>query len=134
MGTDKRGQFHLANLHIADSEKAWKKKETLIARIEDSQGEMPTATESLEDQLQAAWDDVTGAELDAGKVREARREEIEYIKKTNLYTNVPRSNAKSLGKKVITVRWIDINKGDTVDTNYRSRLEAREIKTDIRPD
>ena len=47
---------------------------------------------------------------------------------------MPRSKAKSLGKKVITVRWIDINKGDAVDTNYRSRLVAREIKTDVRPD
>ena len=47
---------------------------------------------------------------------------------------MPVRKAKSLWKKVITVRWIDINKGDAVDTNYRSRLVAREIKTDIRPD
>ena len=44
------------------------------------------------------------------------------------------SSSKSLGKKVITVRWIDINKGDAVDTNYTSRLVARESETEVRPD
>ena len=42
--------------------------------------------------------------------------------------------AKGLKAKVISVRWIDINKGDSTAENYRSRLVAREIKTNGRPD
>ena len=59
---------------------------------------------------------------------------MEYIHKANLYTKVPRSNAKYQGAKVITVRWIDINKGDALNPKYRSRLVAREIKNDLRTD
>ncbi len=62
--------------------------------------------------LQEACGDVSGKELDASKVRQARPEEVEYIRKTNLYTKGPREMAKQAGAKVISVRWIDINKGD----------------------
>ena len=34
------------------------------------------------------------------------------------------------GKQPIGVRWIDINKGDEVNPEYRSRLVAQEIKRD----
>ena len=33
----------------------------------------------------------------------------------------------SIGGKIIAVRWIDVNKGDALDTNYRSRLVGREF-------
>ena len=59
----------------------------------------PTATEEVEEELQEAWDDVSGRELDASKVRKARAEEVAYIHKTKLYTKVPRSKATNLGPK-----------------------------------
>ena len=34
----------------------------------------------------------------------------------------------------ITVRWLDINKGDEENKEYRSRLVAQEIKRDKRDD
>ena len=37
-------------------------------------------------------------------------------------------------KAPIGTRWIDINKGDTQNPKYRSRLVAKEYKVDIRPD
>ena len=37
-------------------------------------------------------------------------------------------------KAPIGTRWIDINKGDAINPNYRSRLVAKEYKVDIRPD
>ena len=46
--------------------------------------------------------------------RKAMAEEVEYIHKTNLYTQVPRSKAIQLGATIITVRWVDIKKGDAV--------------------
>ena len=84
--------------------------------------------EDQDEELQQAWDDVSGRELKASKVREARAEEIEYIHKTNLYTKVPRSKATNLDAKVISVRWIDTNKGDAILENYRSRLVASEMQ------
>ena len=32
------------------------------------------------------------------------------------------------GRSPITVRWVDVNKGDDESPNYRSRLVAREIR------
>ena len=40
----------------------------------------------------------------------------------------PKEQSNTLWKKVISVRWIDINKGDAFLQNYRPRLVARENK------
>ncbi len=32
------------------------------------------------------------------------------------------------GKSPISVRWVDVNKGDELNPNYRSRLVARQLK------
>ena len=48
-----------------------------------------------------------------------------------VYKKVPRSEVTG---KVISVRWVDINKGDEVNPNYRSRLVAREINTHANPE
>ena len=52
--------------------------------------------------------------------------------KWGVYIKVPRSAAGN--NKVITTRWIDTDKGDEENPNYRARLVGREIKTDERPD
>ena len=39
-------------------------------------------------ELEVAWDDVSGAELDPQGIRRAREEEIEYIRKMNLHEKV----------------------------------------------
>ena len=36
--------------------------------------------------------------------------------------------------KLVSVRWLDISKGDEANPEYRSRLVAQEIKTDKRQD
>ena len=50
------------------------------------------------------------------------------IHNTHLYTKAQRSNAESLGARVVTARWIDIDEGDAILENYRSRLVSREAK------
>ena len=96
-----------------------KEKERLLKQINNI-----TATEGFEEDLAVAWDDITGKEVGATKSAKARKEEVDYIHKTNLYTKVPRSKAKQFGAKVISVRWININKGDNNYENCRSRLVA----------
>ena len=69
-----------------------------------------------------------GAELDLKKMKEAREEEMEYVRKMHLYDKVPISECRrATGRMQITVRWIDINKGDGDIPNYRSRIVAREM-------
>ena len=82
-----------------------------------------------------AWDDVSGSPLNPKEVQKARQEEIDYVHRMNLYTKVPNKEAyQAIGKSPISVRWIDINKGDMECPNYRSRLVAREINTSKRDD
>ena len=91
--------------------------------------------EDYENELHEALDDVSGAELNPRTVRQARQEEIDYVNKMRLYDKVPISECKGVtGKSPVTVRWVDINKGDQLQPNYRSRLVAREINTHKRED
>ena len=72
-----------------------------------------------------AFDDVTGMKLEAGKVKEARSKEIQYVRDVRVYDKIPRSQAQRQGWKVVKTRWIDINKGDDENPNYRSRLVGK---------
>jgi hypothetical protein len=76
-----------------------------------------------------AWDDVSGAQLDTGKVKAARAEEVDVIREFGVYTKVPLTQCwEETGKAPIDTRWIDINKGDSVTENYRSRFVAKDFK------
>ena len=75
------------------------------------------------------WHDVTGRPLDPKLVRIARAEEIEEVCRTNLYTKVPEQECyDKTGKAAISTRWVDINKGDDVNPECRSRIVGRELK------
>ena len=83
-----------------------------------------------EETMMEACDDVSGAQLDPRGVQDARKEEVEYVRKMRLYDKVPITECRArTGKGLITARWIDISKGDAANPNYRSRLVAREINT-----
>lgn len=58
------------------------------------------------------YDSNTGAELDPEKVAVARREELEWVHRQNLYAKVPESECRASGKVPITMKWVDRNKGD----------------------
>ena len=82
-----------------------------------------------------ATDDVSGTSLDPRLVKKPRQEEMRYFKEMGVYVKVPKQECWSqTGKGPIAVRWIDINKGDTENPCYRSRLVAKEFKTDINPE
>jgi len=82
-----------------------------------------------------AFDDQSNAPLKPDLVRKARVEEIKYFRQMGVYTKVPLEKCwAETGRAPIDVRWVDINKGDDNSPNYRSRLVAKEFKTDVRPD
>ena len=75
------------------------------------------------------YDSVTGVQLELEKVLKARREELDWVHKAQVYTKVPLGECyNETGKEPITLKWVDRNKGDQIKENYRSRLVVREIK------
>ena len=48
-----------------------------------------------------AFDDVTGMKLEAGRVKEARSKEIEYVRDMRVYDEIPRSEANRKAWNVI---------------------------------
>ena len=73
------------------------------------------------------YDDISGALLDSDMVKQARDEELKFVRDFGVYTKVPASEAA--GHPLISTRWIDINKGDARTPFYRSRLVCREFKS-----
>ena len=74
-----------------------------------------------------ARDDVTGAKLDLVEMRRARLKEIEFIHKKGVHTKISRTDAIRKGIRILRTRWVDVNKGDRVNTNHRSRFVAMEF-------
>ena len=80
---------------------------------------------SNDELLDQAWDDHTGASLDAKKVKEARQLETEYYDKMHVCDKVPIPQCwERTGKALLKARWVDIDKG----TIYRSRWVAKQFK------
>ncbi len=74
-------------------------------------------------------DNLTGQPLIPELVRAARREELEYFTSRREWELRPFEEARRRqGKPPISVRWVDVNKGDDLNPQYRSRLVAREIR------
>ena len=60
-------------------------------------------------------DDVSGEKLDLGK-------NIEFVKCLGVYAEIPKAEALKSGLgKIISGRWIDINKGDWTTPDHRLR-------------
>ena len=68
------------------------------------------------------YDDNTGLPLSKAMATQAHRIEIVFLSRRRGYT--PRCVEKIM--KVLTTRWLDINKGDENNPDYRSRLAGRE--------
>ena len=76
-----------------------------------------------------------GAQLSTEEAIAARLDEIKQLHSHDVYEKVPIEECwRSTGRAPVKVRWLDINKGDNVNHEYRSRLVAKEIKMDKRLD
>eukprot|EP00971_Amphidinium_carterae_P039485 775932-Amphidinium_carterae.1 len=56
------------------------------------------------------FDDVTGMELDARSVKEARQAECEYIESKEVWVKISRADAQERGISILKGRWVDVNK------------------------
>jgi hypothetical protein len=74
------------------------------------------------------WDENTGEKLPPELVAASRGEELEFMAGWQVWDEVPISEClQRTGKKPIGTRWIDVNKGDRIRPEVRSRLVAQEI-------
>ena len=55
---------------------------------------------------------------------------MKFISERCIYTKVPRRDAAADGCKVITTKWLDVNKSYDAKPNIRSRMVGRELKLD----
>ena len=87
-------------------------------------------TESFVDETVSDYvDSVTSMPLDPAKVLEARKEEMKWVEKQQLWDVVPTTMCwEETNRPPITLKWVDRNKGDDSHPNYRSRLVVREVK------
>ena len=75
------------------------------------------------------YDSVTGMALDPASVQAARKEEMKWVLKQDLYEVVDEEMCyQETGRGPIGLKWVDRNKGDQKSPNFRSRLVVREIK------
>ena len=103
--------------------------------VRDSRGGTEQAAAADEEEAwKKAWDDITGEELDPKDVAEARAKEMKYVNEKKVWKVIPRREAQQKGWKIINTRWIDINKGDKENPNYRSRLVAKEFNDGVQHD
>ena len=80
------------------------------------------------------YDDIIGHVMDQKRAVAARKLEMDFFKQMMVYTKVPRKEAQDGGHKVIITRWLDVNKGDAENPDYRARLVGRELNTEARLD
>ena len=74
-------------------------------------------------------DDVSGRVLDRDLVLKARDDERIGVEKHNVFTKVPIEECfNNTGGPPVSTKWVDTNKGDDNDPDYRSRWVGREFK------
>ena len=74
-------------------------------------------------------DALTGQVLKDELVEAARAKELQFFYSKKVWLKIPKHVARARsGRPPISVRWVDVNKGDDLSPNHRSRLVARQIR------
>ena len=86
--------------------------------------EMPVCEDFTPEVPIPYWDEISGKPLDEDKIKGARKEEIHVVNQMGVWEPILRP----YNERVISTRWIDMNKGDEERPEHRSRSVARELK------
>ena len=126
---ERRGQKREADGDGMEEESA--KRRSNAMEEEEARGEKRKAKdEGLQEHEEAGGDGMTVFEavcwLDREKVREARMEEVGYMKTKLLWDEVSRSDAS--GHRIVSGKWVDTNRGTENKPEIRCRLVARDFR------
>ena len=90
----------------------------------------PTADEpSLEEEwAETYYDEISGALLYPALVEQARKLEIDYMHKLKVYEEATFKEWRDSGCRLIPMRWLDVNKGDSENLDIRSRAVLQETR------
>ena len=75
-----------------------------------------------EDEQLFAWDDATGAMLDPDLLMEARKAEMVYFKKMNVYEKVPKSECYMRTSRMKKIHCTDPDWSPRITTTPRNRI------------
>ena len=80
------------------------------------------------------WDETSNKELDESFAEVARPDEIRRLYQHRVYDTRHLECLERTDLEPITVRWLELVKGDEEDKECKSRLVAQELKRDKRQD
>ena len=86
----------------------------------------------IQNGVELACDDFSGATPYPGMVHAAKKTEMDYFKGMAVYDRVPRSEQWDTKGNIIGTTWIDVHQLDFENHHIRSRLVGNKIRT--RPD
>ena len=102
IAADKDGQFPLTRMEHDENQSS----RNIMNVAKQIKEEYRTDEEDDPVELEIAWDDVSGAELDPKMARKAREQEIQYVRKMELYEKVLMSQCyETIVKAPISERW-----------------------------
>ena len=91
-------------------------------RVNGLMMKMPINDEFDEDAW-VAWDDLKMTEMDPKKVKEARDEEMKFLKKEEVYEKCDIKDCiDKTGRGPTSVRWVDVNKGGGGETELQEQV------------
>ena len=101
----------------------------IAKEMDETEAEGVDAMLESEDESLEAWDDVHGGFIEVADLRTARREEIGFMQRRGIWTEVPEAECRQrTGKAPVSVRRVDVNKGSAENPEIRCRLAARDFK------
>ena len=54
---------------------------------------------------------------------------MDYLHEKHVYTKISRAEAQRREIKILQTKWVDVNKGDAINPNHRSRFVTMEFNT-----
>ena len=82
-----------------------------------------------EDENESFYNARNGKQLDPLKVREAREEEMIFVREIGVYDEVDLEECfEKTGRAPVSTKWVDVNKGTDDDEEIRCRWVARDFK------
>ena len=100
-----------------DSSKAIGSMEVGVTCEEPNVLELVEYTEELLD----VFDSIRGIRLDPKLLKVSRHVELDFMSRLGVYRKRPRTWATDRGIPVVPTKWVDVNKGDAKQPEYRSR-------------